>query len=277
MQKQDWTAYRTVKSCDKLPLGVYSVGYYHFPANRRSTHRFVQHLQITWSVKGAGRILLNGKLHPLPQESVAIYLPGMEHLYYSEAEPWEICYLSLDGAEMEHIFRLFGFDLARPLQVGKCPVSLLRRIYQEVTQIGATHERLCSLYAYEMLIHLANNVKSEPLPDADLSLQEEIIACMHRHVSDADVGISQIALELKIDRSVLSRLFHETAGMPPSDYFRAVRLQKAMGMLTGSGEAVGAIAQTCGFTDAKTMSRVFRRELGMTPTEFRERHLKDNR
>jgi AraC-like DNA-binding protein len=47
------------------------------------------------------------------------------------------------------------------------------------------------------------------------------------------------------------------------------RLVEASRLLLSSGESVQSIAERCGFTDRSHLLRMFRRQYGKTPTEFR--------
>jgi AraC-like DNA-binding protein len=50
-----------------------------------------------------------------------------------------------------------------------------------------------------------------------------------------------------------------------------VRLQHAMGMLGDTGTTVAEVADRCGFNDVTYFCRVFKQQLGVTPSQFRKR------
>jgi transcriptional regulator GlxA family with amidase domain len=49
------------------------------------------------------------------------------------------------------------------------------------------------------------------------------------------------------------------------------RIETAKGMLETSSAAVKEVAFTCGFGDASTLRRVFKRRLQLSPDEYRRR------
>ena len=73
--------------------------------------------------------------------------------------------------------------------------------------------------------------------------------------------------------SHFSRTFHAVAGMPLRAYVRKLRVKHASELLASSRRSVTFIALECGFYDLPHLDKAFRRQLGMTPHEFRRRHV----
>lgn len=67
------------------------------------------------------------------------------------------------------------------------------------------------------------------------------------------------------------RRFHQATGMMPLEYVHALRLEEAKQMLERDGEAVAAIANAVGYEDSGYFSRLFRRQVQMTPAQYRRR------
>ena len=57
----------------------------------------------------------------------------------------------------------------------------------------------------------------------------------------------------------------------PFHYLLEFRVNQAKNLLVSGDEAVVEIALACGFESASYFNRVFRRCVGMTPSEFRRR------
>jgi transcriptional regulator GlxA family with amidase domain len=67
------------------------------------------------------------------------------------------------------------------------------------------------------------------------------------------------------------RRFHEATGMTPLDYVHALRLEEAKQFLETGDLAVEAIANEVGYEDASFFGRLFRRKVGLTPSQYRLR------
>ena len=60
-------------------------------------------------------------------------------------------------------------------------------------------------------------------------------------------------------------------GMTLHQAILAERIRIAKRLLHSTGLSVGAIAEECGFTDRSQFCTAFRKQKGMTPTEYKKR------
>ena len=79
-----------------------------------------------------------------------------------------------------------------------------------------------------------------------------------------------------IERSGLAertfkRRFNQAAGMTPIEYVHTLRLEAAKARLETGNAVIEAVAEAVGYEDASFFRRLFRRRVGMTPTEYRRR------
>ena len=72
-------------------------------------------------------------------------------------------------------------------------------------------------------------------------------------------------------RSHLSRKFNDILGLSLSDYIAKRRLSNAALMVYNTDKSMEYIAHTHGFSSGKYFSTVFKKELGITPREYRNR------
>ena len=69
--------------------------------------------------------------------------------------------------------------------------------------------------------------------------------------------------------SYVSRIFKQTTNMNLSDYVTACRISKAKELLFNTGDSINIIAEKVGFDTSQYFCMVFRKEVGMTPGEYR--------
>lgn len=67
------------------------------------------------------------------------------------------------------------------------------------------------------------------------------------------------------------RRFQQATGMSPLEYVHTLRLEEAKHLLERSEEPVEAIANQIGYEDAGFFSRLFRRQVRLTPAQYRKR------
>lgn len=91
-----------------------------------------------------------------------------------------------------------------------------------------------------------------------------------RHCADPEFSVEILAFSLGCSRASLYRAFeHEPRSVAAAIW--SARLQHArMLLLSDPAATIGAIAFRSGFLDQANFNRMFRREFGMSPGEFRQ-------
>jgi transcriptional regulator GlxA family with amidase domain len=90
------------------------------------------------------------------------------------------------------------------------------------------------------------------------------------HYHEAAPVTAMVKLSGLADRS-FKRRFAKATGMSPLEYVHTLRLEEAKQMLETSEAPIEAIANEVGYEDAGFFSRLFRREVNLTPAAYRKR------
>lgn len=83
--------------------------------------------------------------------------------------------------------------------------------------------------------------------------------------------LEDIADHLGITPTYLSRLFKKDTGVRLQDYINQVRVERAANMLKYSDLSLSDIAQYVHFPSQSYFGKIFRRQMNMTPKEYRDR------
>ena len=89
---------------------------------------------------------------------------------------------------------------------------------------------------------------------------------------DREIGIAQIADQLRVTPNYLSSVFHEQTGMKFTRYLTDLRIQKAKALLSASTMTVKEIAAKLGYSSGRYFSGLFRQETGISPTDYMKRY-----
>lgn len=103
-------------------------------------------------------------------------------------------------------------------------------------------------------------------PDADLL--EKAIRVVEEHISDAEFDVSQFAREMGVSRPVLYRKLPALTDYTPLEFIRAMRLKRAAQLLSQDVLSVSEVCYSIGFKTPKYFSKCFRKEFGVSPSEF---------
>ena len=116
------------------------------------------------------------------------------------------------------------------------------------------------------------DTKGEEIPDnaseLDLKLMAEMRHIIETNLSDNEFTVDTLAYELRVSRTTLYNKIKGLTGNTPSDLIRIYRIEKAKELLRGRLHAVTEVAEMVGFADQKYFREVFKKAVGMTPSEY---------
>jgi LacI family transcriptional regulator len=87
-----------------------------------------------------------------------------------------------------------------------------------------------------------------------------------------DICVSDVVRELAVSRRALEQRFVRLVGRTPAAEIRRVRIEEAKRMLLETDRSIAEVSRATGFGHQDLFSRVFRRVIGMTPSQFRRLH-----
>ncbi len=151
-------------------------------------------------------------------------------------------------------------------------LSLLEAMLAEYTrEQRSPDELLCSGYLYQLLFQLAygkNTYVPHKYADARITQIIQYINENYNQITD----ISQIAEQFYISKYHLCRFFRKSLGIPLMSYLNSIKISKACEMIKGGCGNMTKIAIDCGFNSSSYFCKVFKKEKGISPSEYRKKH-----
>jgi AraC-like DNA-binding protein len=100
-------------------------------------------------------------------------------------------------------------------------------------------------------------------------LVRQAMAYLHSHFAES-ISRRELAQHVGITEDHLTFCFRQELGTTPVEYLQRYRIHQAKQLLKASGHTVTEIALSVGFSDSGYFSRIFRREVGVSPEAFRK-------
>ncbi len=85
-----------------------------------------------------------------------------------------------------------------------------------------------------------------------------------------DISIKDVADNLHISESYLSKLFKSETSFTFVDYLTNKRIKKAIELIKTSNEKIYEVSSLIGFSDYRYFSTIFKKLVGVSPTEFKK-------
>lgn len=151
-----------------------------------------------------------------------------------------------------------------PLHIDRLSSELAARI-ERMTDISENGELMLSIFRSYCRL-----VRSHATADLSPIVREAVL------IIDSDpsgeLTLSGIAHILNVSQGYLSAAFSREMGKSLSAYVRGRRIAYAAHLLDTTGLQIQTVALHSGIEDVQYFSKLFKREMGVTPKEYRDRH-----
>ena len=101
-----------------------------------------------------------------------------------------------------------------------------------------------------------------------------VVEAIRSHLRER-IKVADLAQRAELSPRQLHRKFMEVFGMSVQDFLVRTRIQAASDVLLSTNKSVAEIALEFGFCDQSAFTRQFRKQLGITPLNFRRQHRKE--
>jgi len=109
----------------------------------------------------------------------------------------------------------------------------------------------------------------------DVNLVEKACDFLTKEISEKHT-LQNLSRELVTNRNTLSKAFKNILGLGVFSWLRQQRINKAASLLKNTSMHIQLISYEVGYNDPANFSTAFRKITGLSPKEYRNKHLKKN-
>ena len=265
------------------PLFVCSCGTYHLiKKSKFSTHRPRGRLdfQIIYIASGKSHFYFNGVEQIITAGNMVIYRPKEEQrYYYYGVDHTEVYWVHFTGGNVTNTLRKYG--IADNMHVIHTGTSLeykhiFEQMIKELRYCKDDYEELLVNYLQHLLILIHRSINSKPREKNPLLMHEMDNAVRYFHENyNKPICIEEYAARQHMSVSWFIRNFKEYTEATPAQYLLSLRISNAQTLLETTNYNVTEIAEIVGYDNPLYFSRIFKKQSGMSPSEFRK-HLLSN-
>ncbi len=225
-----------------------------------------------YTLDGTGTFESEGQTTILsPGDVFFITFPDRSRYFLAENNSWKYFYIHFDGEMGQYFFQriqaLTGniFSIANTSQA----ILLFLEEFQSVKS-GKKYGRYDSgIFLYQFLTLLLRELET-PLKSVKNAFVEDAAKWMQKNYK-YQMGLSQMCRELDVSLPHLTRQFHLQTGLSPIRYLTSLRLEHAISLLLNTSMGLEAIAAECGYSNGNYLSKVFKKNMGVSPDQYRSR------
>lgn len=254
------------KEQDRLGLHLVNCGYEDCPVGFTCSPHSRDYYLVHYIVKGEGFYEVAGKKHRVRQGEAFVIYPGQIVTYYAPTEnPWSFCWFGIGGRDASACLEEAGVKY--PMYVVKCGAGIRDRILNclEYTESRPLSQLRLNSYVYRFLLCLGEGGKEKPSSShyAERGIRFIEYNYMNR------ISTKDVVEHLNIDRTYFYRVFKNHTGKSPEAYIMEFRIRKAAELIENSRYTLGQIADFVGICDLYYFSKLFKKVMGVSPSEYR--------
>ncbi len=272
-----------VDKCRDMPLinslfitrmGFYPKALHHY--YQRPTG--ISQVILLYCTDGQGWIHLPNARLIIQAGDVCAITPGTPHSYGADPDnPWTIHWFHFAGSQCQEAVRAIINDRGSTTQVVRVPysderVALMDRMFDTFLKgYSASNLLYANLVVPFFLASfvLPENFQKELVANVAVNPTNKAIQFMQNNLSRA-ITLDNIAQSANLSMSFFSRKFKQDTGYAPIEYFNHLRIQRACQLLHFSDLRVNEVAAQLGIDDPFYFSRLFKKQMRVSPAEYRK-------
>ncbi|MHB8128440.1 MAG: helix-turn-helix domain-containing protein [Mobilitalea sp.] len=122
-------------------------------------------------------------------------------------------------------------------------------------------------FAFQSFIRITSYVKPQNSIDYTNHIVRATREYLELHYAD-DISLENMAVQVNISPQYFSKLIKKTTGFNFIDWLSMLRVKKAKELLTNSNLTVKEVCFMVGYKDPNYFSRIFKKRIGITPSEY---------
>ncbi len=156
--------------------------------------------------------------------------------------------------------------------------QLAERIVIEDSENRFAKDLMIHTLSVELMVTLARAIRGEW--EESLRVKngkaKELVAIAKQYMDenfDQGITVSEAASYVFLSQGYFTRAFRDDTGISPMNYLMKKRIEKACKLLQNNEIKVSAISLQSGFSSPQRFNVAFRKQMGMTPMEYRKKYL----
>ena len=216
---------------------------------------------VQYVLSGRGTVYKDGHVFPVHATEAFILRPGETfQLKADDIDPW--VYIWIGFRSTLELPELDGDDIF--------PAKNLEDLFLEIGQCNVKEnfpiEPLLLSYIWAFL-HRMRQMNTTVKPNMKRAEDYVEKACVLIHSHYATMNVNQLADQLHINRSYLSRIFKEITGLSIKTYWSNTRLQAARNLIL-QDYTIAQASTMVGYSDIASFSRAFKAYYKFSPKQY---------
>lgn len=264
------------------PLIVGSCGTYHlFTREKLPTYRPKGRIdyQLLYVAAGKAHFFFRGKEEIVTAGHMVLYRPKevQRYVYYG-ADQTEVYWVHFTGRDVKQILKSHGFPAKENVfYTGTSPEyqRIFREMIQELQLCKPHYEEMLEMLLRQIFVMVSREYATETKLSSYAQIEAEHATHYFMEHYSEDINIEAYAAEKGMSACWFIRTFKQYNKITPMQYVLTIRIANAKSLLETTSYNVTEIAEIVGYDNPLYFSRLFKKQTGMSPSEYRKLKEKD--
>jgi YesN/AraC family two-component response regulator len=113
------------------------------------------------------------------------------------------------------------------------------------------------------------------LTSTDDDFIQKILSSVENNMSNATYSVEELGVDVGMSRMQLYRKLKAVTGQSANEFIRTIRLKRAAQLLEQNQLTIAEITYEVGFNDLQYFRECFKKQFGLTPSEYAQKSIKD--
>ena len=201
----------------------------------------------------------------LKAQDMLVMCPG-KRIHYVANTPWSIQWVGLYGQTVETYMRELSIGGDNPI-IHIEEYYEMSQVLEDLFQISIGREEYSKCKQMELIYRFFSLLLQKSPKRANYDIAESARRIIDYNFG-RDITMQEISNTLHVDAAYLSRKFSLKYGVAPKEYLIDKRIAHAKKLLRESDASIKEIAASIGYFDQLYFSRIFKKKVGVSPTDF---------
>ncbi|MBR5598155.1 MAG: helix-turn-helix transcriptional regulator [Lachnospiraceae bacterium] len=233
--------------------------------------------ELFYVIEGRGQFLIENQTYPVSSNDLVIVNPNVLHTEVSlNASPLKYIVLGVEGLELSasSMNENTNFCIINFKNIRDIILHYLQHMLSEIEDKPAGYEIVCQDLMEILIVLLGRQTNFSTLLTPVNKKTTRLCGTTKRYIDThykENITLDQLAEVCHVSKYHLAHAFTEEYGISPINYLISKRITEAEHLLITTDFSLSLISNTTGFSSPSYFAQIFKKQKGMSPTEYRKR------
>lgn len=232
--------------------------------------------ELFYVIEGQGQFLIENRTYPVSVNDLVIVNPNVLHTEVSlNASPLKYIVLGIEGLELtvQADGNDTNFCIINLKSIKDTVLHHLQNMLAEIETKKPGYDVVCQDLMEILIVLLGRQTNFSTILAPVSKKTSKLCGSTKRYIDthyQENITLDQLAELNHVSKYHLAHAFTEEYGISPINYLISKRISEAEHLLRTTDFSLSLISNTTGFSSSSYFAQIFRKQKGMSPTEYRK-------